>query len=325
MASFLQNNGDIILDAVLTDYGRRLLAKGDGSFKIAKFAFGDDEIDYSLFNTSSNTVLQDQDIMNTPILEAFTNNAASMKSQLMTLGADNLLYLPVLKQYTDTNNAIGDFKDGPEVVYSGYVVPVDVSTVSIRNMTTDALTSSNPTSTEYMPGVLNVVDRHIMIDQGIDSQDLNAYTSLRDTSPNLYETEYNIYVDNRFCSVGTVINNSPAARNSHGVDDDNIAVYKLTEQITSNASLVSQIPVNVAKVESSIRGTKGSRLKFTVIPNENLLFSDGMFKKYGTVMKLNPDQLSKEFYTLRMPIRVVAVNTGYTYELNVMFAKIKQP
>ena len=39
MASFLQNNGDIILDAVLTDYGRKLLAKGDGSFNIVKFAF----------------------------------------------------------------------------------------------------------------------------------------------------------------------------------------------------------------------------------------------------------------------------------------------
>ena len=34
---FLQNDGDIILDAVLTDTGRMRLAKGDGSFKISKF------------------------------------------------------------------------------------------------------------------------------------------------------------------------------------------------------------------------------------------------------------------------------------------------
>ena len=32
--AFLDNSGDIILDAVLTDTGRYRLAKGDGSFKI---------------------------------------------------------------------------------------------------------------------------------------------------------------------------------------------------------------------------------------------------------------------------------------------------
>ncbi len=37
---FLQNDGDIILDAVLTDTGRMRLAKGDGSFKISKFGLG---------------------------------------------------------------------------------------------------------------------------------------------------------------------------------------------------------------------------------------------------------------------------------------------
>ena len=41
--AFLDNSGDIILDAVLTDTGRFRLAKGDGSFKIVKFALGDDE------------------------------------------------------------------------------------------------------------------------------------------------------------------------------------------------------------------------------------------------------------------------------------------
>ena len=41
--AFLDNSGDIILDAVLTDTGRKRLAKGDGSFRITKFAFGDDE------------------------------------------------------------------------------------------------------------------------------------------------------------------------------------------------------------------------------------------------------------------------------------------
>ena len=46
--AFLDNSGDIILDAVLTDAGRQRLAKGN--FKIVKFAFGDEEINYSIYN-----------------------------------------------------------------------------------------------------------------------------------------------------------------------------------------------------------------------------------------------------------------------------------
>ena len=39
--AFLDNAGDIILDAVLTDAGRQRLARGN--FKIVKFAFGEEE------------------------------------------------------------------------------------------------------------------------------------------------------------------------------------------------------------------------------------------------------------------------------------------
>ena len=37
---FLDNSGDIILDAVLTDLGRKRLAEGNGRFNISKFALG---------------------------------------------------------------------------------------------------------------------------------------------------------------------------------------------------------------------------------------------------------------------------------------------
>jgi len=51
--AFLDNSGDIILDAVLTDTGRFRLAKGDGSFKIVKFALSDDEINYGLYDKNN--------------------------------------------------------------------------------------------------------------------------------------------------------------------------------------------------------------------------------------------------------------------------------
>ena len=49
---FLDNSGDIILDVVLTDHGRKELSKGDGSFKITKFALGDEEVDYELYDAT---------------------------------------------------------------------------------------------------------------------------------------------------------------------------------------------------------------------------------------------------------------------------------
>jgi hypothetical protein len=81
--AFLDNSGDIILDAVLTDVGRMRLAKGDGSFQITAFALADDEIDYSLYNANhpSGSAYFDLSIKQTPILESFTNNASFMKSK----------------------------------------------------------------------------------------------------------------------------------------------------------------------------------------------------------------------------------------------------
>ena len=97
--AFLDNSGDIILDAVLTDTGRYRLAKADGSFRVVKFAIADDEIDYSLYNSndSRGSAYYDIEILSTPILEAFTDNMSGLKSKLISLPRNNLMYLPVIK------------------------------------------------------------------------------------------------------------------------------------------------------------------------------------------------------------------------------------
>ncbi len=85
--AFLDNSGDIILDAVLTDTGRLRLAQGDGSFKITKFALGDDEINYTNYdkNHASGSAYYDLTILQTPVLEAFTNNTSNLKTKLITM------------------------------------------------------------------------------------------------------------------------------------------------------------------------------------------------------------------------------------------------
>ena len=94
---FLDNSGDIILDAVLTDTGRFRLAKGDGSFRIAKFGLGDDEIDYNLYDTShpNGSNFYGAVIENMPVLEAFVDENQLMRYKLVTLPKETAR-LPIL-------------------------------------------------------------------------------------------------------------------------------------------------------------------------------------------------------------------------------------
>ena len=87
--AFLDNSGDILLDAVLTDTGRFRMARGD--FRISKFALADDEIDYGLYNKNhaSGSAYYDLEVLRTPLLEAFTNNTSSMKSKLISISRTN--------------------------------------------------------------------------------------------------------------------------------------------------------------------------------------------------------------------------------------------
>jgi len=94
--AFLDNSGDIILDAVLTATGRKKMSQGNGSFRIVKFALGDDEIDYSLYNLNTGSAYQDLEILQTPVFEAFTQINANINYGLMSLTRPDLLYLPEL-------------------------------------------------------------------------------------------------------------------------------------------------------------------------------------------------------------------------------------
>ena len=73
-----------VIDAILTRKGRELLAKNDGSFQITKFAFGDDEINYQLYDAKKATA-HDSDILNLPVLEPVSNENVALLYRLVTL------------------------------------------------------------------------------------------------------------------------------------------------------------------------------------------------------------------------------------------------
>jgi len=76
--AFLDNSGDIILDAVLTDTGRLRLAQGDGSFKISKFAIGDDELGTRFFFSTAMIFFVTGTSANSGTASGTTQNDVSM-------------------------------------------------------------------------------------------------------------------------------------------------------------------------------------------------------------------------------------------------------
>jgi len=91
--AYLDNSGDIILDAVLTEAGRKAMTRGN--FKIVKFAFGDDEINYELYKRDhpSGSAYADLEILQTPVFEAFTVGPP-LKYGLVSNRNLNLYYMP---------------------------------------------------------------------------------------------------------------------------------------------------------------------------------------------------------------------------------------
>jgi hypothetical protein len=80
------NNTSITVDAILTKKGRQKLASGQ-SLNITKFALGDDEIDYTLYEPAhpKGSAYYDSAIKAIPILEASPDETQVLRYKLVTL------------------------------------------------------------------------------------------------------------------------------------------------------------------------------------------------------------------------------------------------
>ena len=80
------DNTEITVDAILTKKGRQKLASGQ-SLNITKFALGDDEIDYTLYEPAHplGSAYYDSAITAIPILEASPDETQMLRYKLVTL------------------------------------------------------------------------------------------------------------------------------------------------------------------------------------------------------------------------------------------------
>ena len=83
--SYLDNRS-VTVTAVLTKKGRELLAQ-NGNLDITSFALADDEIDYSMYqpNHPQGDAFFDSAILNTPLMEPFSDETQGLKYKLVTL------------------------------------------------------------------------------------------------------------------------------------------------------------------------------------------------------------------------------------------------
>ena len=309
---FLDNSGDIILDAVLTDLGRKRLAEGNGSFKISKFALGDDEIDYGLYDkNASSSDYYDINILQTPVLEAFTNNMSSMKSRLLSYSENDLLYLPVILVNTKGASA---FYTG----LSSYIVLVDDATV-------DSLTDGSNTLTTgilngYRPGQGSNLVR---ADQGLNTNELSPDMTLADYNSSLVETQFFIQIDNRLGIVrpSGKASNDVSVFSPVSIDDDSIATYVFSD--SDGSSVVTRLGANT---DSSMVGPRGSRMEFKIGASLDLRTSTFLFDQLGSAGTSNIVSDSKtlaaaDYKFIDSTVRVSGISTGYTLDVPVRFVK----
>jgi hypothetical protein len=309
--AFLDNSGDIILDAVLTDTGRMRLAKGDGSFRIVKFALSDDEIDYTTFNKThaSGSAYFDLEILQTPILEAFTNNGSSMKSRLLSIPRTNLLYLPVIRLNQ------GNQGSRPNPTRNAHLVAVDTET------------ENTFTQVVNIEGILHGANPEgggkIRCDQGLDTTEIPPSRRL---DSDLVETQYIVEIDNRLGSIAT---SDGARANVSFIDDDQIASYYFSlgtdaGYVTSNTNTRSTLVagVDTGDATEAIAGPRGTILQFKLQSSIELNTTDYLFDKLGAVDSSNDlVATAANFKYIDTLVRVSGATTGFKLDIPVRFMK----
>jgi hypothetical protein len=294
---FLDNSSNIILDSVLTDTGRARLAKGDGSFKITKFALSDDEINYANYNTihPSGSAYYDLSILQTPILEAFTNNTSWMSSKLISISRTNLLYLPVIKV-----NNINTRANAMNSSIGAFVVATDQDTESSFSQVGGTLMGSSLNG-----GTV------IRLDQGLDTTEIPPSYVL---DSDLVETQYIIEIDNRFAKIVPVAGRSPAKLSY--IDDDQIGSYYLSlgtdpDFVTENTE---RVDVNSRQV---IAGPRGTILTFKLQASLELNTSTYLFQQVGGTATMS----SVNVYTIDSYLNVTGATTGFKVAIPIRYIK----
>jgi len=323
--AFLDNSGDIILDAVLTETGRKRMA--NGNFGISKFALGDDEINYTTYNKNhpSGSAYYDLEILQTPVLEATTQMNSNINYGLLSITNTQLLYMPAI----DMNELLPDlavFKTG-----SVYYVATNQATANKLALATSIGNTkyiSKATGTPQRDG------RIILFESGINNSKLASTAANRSkflVSTDMVDSSFTVQVDGRFIASvaglaanstftndfedNLVANLSVGAGSISGVAATGLANYNnftvpgITDAITDTSSGASQW-----SALNGPKGTIGGVVFNTVSELGSTDTRSSLYNDYG-VISATPFGGSDTYDYIDTVVYVVGNNTSAVIQL----------
>ena len=318
--AFLDNSGDILLDVVLTSEGRKRLAAG--TFKPTKYAFGDQEINYGLYDADniSGSAYYDLNILQTPVEIAHTDASISLQTKLFTLtsvdGDPALLYLPKLILDDGISETSSGFVSGSTAATRGaFAIVADDATYSAL---VDAGSSSLPTG--FIDGRnprLASVGARVRTPLGIvnainNNPQEDPYLPL---DPSLDENRYDVTLDSRFLQLvqpgtpdGTAASIVASAATSNLFSGDE---YLRTYPVSKTGNPTLFVPGASIRNASPFQGPSTTRVlatTFVVNPTNQ----DNMFATYkiGNVADYAGEGVTME--VIQTSVKVATFAYGYT-------------
>ena len=261
--AFLDNSGDILLDCVITELGRLRLS--EGNFQIRKFALGDDEIQYNLYNKNhpSGSAYYDLEILQTPVEVAHTK-ASNIQYGLLSLTNQSLLYIPNVALNQKIDQAIMRYND---VIY-----------VAVNAETATKMEDASSIDAKYILRANNPSQKRLVVgESGLDTPDIkgtpaNTATYLKGLRDVQYIVEGNSKYFNGMYGTGPAatmtndavgnfdINIGPLSLATNGVPSKDLSGYTAytirgaNNQIEYHASA----GINVDTLKSQILGPRSN-------------------------------------------------------------------
>ena len=268
-------NDSTIVDAILTDEGRRRLS--EGIFEIAKFSLHDDEIVYSKAQQANAA----SKFQTTPIFEATTDNVKALKYKLLTLTPDS----STNSEYTHLNvtrlvKQKGTQNGTPQATGNNAGYYVIISTEATYNDHYQGASSVDVPS-GFLPGyskieISNKEDTAIKVDHGINDDGPYSPLTYEEELPiELEETQFRVKLDHR---LGRLATPDGGELKPIFIDDDYIATYMITTGMGDFTEVISKS----SQAGSPIEGARGPRLKLYVFAAPNInTSSDGVWDALG--------------------------------------------
>ena len=264
-------------------------------------------------NHASGSSYYDLEILQTPLLEAFTDNAAMLKYNLVTYSNLEFLFLPVmLLNQSNRNQQMNAAKDVFYVCANGETEDDNGGNTTFNGVGID---SSGQLRQGFLFGSGVTKGGSIQADQGLNTTQLSPVATL---DPELNESTYIVQMDSRLGNLADVNGN---VMNADYIDDDDISYYTITEP----SNFVRQNQNKTTGGDQVIQGPRGSMVSFKLQASMNLQTSSYLFLQLGGTEQLDnratPAGKSTVYY-IDTTVKITGVGTGCSINIPIRYIRL---